>query len=130
MAKARRTKASNATNKNKKGGVKVSKQAAAKLNKNITNLQKAQAAKRSRGKYEAPNNNTEKIGCYLNVNIAKGYLRDLISNTLTYDLGTINAQYPYAALTELLFLELVRSTVTFNKKNHAKADLYEITYLN
>jgi hypothetical protein len=161
MAKATRT---TKTKQNKaapkKGGVKVTKQAAAKINKktsspkttkatkatkatksvtkapkgksknNMTNLQKAQAAKRSRGKYEAPNNNTERIGCFLNVNIAKKYLRDLISNTLNKDLGTINAQYPYAALTELLFLQLVRSTVEFNKKNQSKADLYEVTYLN
>ena len=96
----------------------------------LTNLQKAQAAKKVRGKNEAPNNTTERIGCYLNVNIAKKYIREMVKNTLNTDLGTINAQYPYAALTELLFLQFVRSTVEFNNKNQAKADLYEITFIN
>lgn len=156
MAKARATKAkqNKAASKSngKKGGVKVTKKAAAKITKNqspkatkaakpkatkatkatknMSNLQKAQAAKKKRNKNEAPNNDTERIGCILNVRIARTFLRDLISNTLNMDLSTINAQYPYSALTELLFLQLVRSTVEFNNKNQAKADLYEVTYLN
>lgn len=165
MAKATTTKASKApkstktqvTPEKKKGTVKVSKTAAAKLAKgnvknsktgsrsapkkvtkepNVTKEPKTTKATRNipkavkRDKYGPPNNNTERINCYLNVNIARRFLRDYISNTLSYEFGTINAQYPYAALTELLFLELVRSTAEFNKKNQGKADLYEVTYLN
>jgi hypothetical protein len=94
------------------------------------NLIKALKSKKARGKYDPPNNNTERIGCYLNVNLGKNELRDYIRNTLGYEMGTINSQYPYCGLMELLLLDFVRCTPSYNKKNHNKADLYEITYMN
>lgn len=81
-------------------------------------------------KGNAPNTNTAYIGGTFNVNLAKKELKKYITNTLQLDLGIINAQFPYAAIAELISLQLIRASGKYNIKSSKKADLYEVKLEN
>ncbi|VBB18451.1 hypothetical protein YASMINEVIRUS_914 [Yasminevirus sp. GU-2018] len=104
-------------------------------NKNAKNAKKTEApAKPNRmagvEKGDAANKGTAYINGTFNVNSAKKAMHSYISDSLGLELGTINAQYPYAAIAETLVLHVVRSSGKFNTKSAKKADLYEITLEN
>ena len=99
----------------------------------ITDIdEKQKKNKRMHGcvKGNAPNTGTAYINGTFNVNKAKNELKKYITNILNLDIGIINAQYPYTAITELLALYIVRASAKFNTKSSVKADLYEITFEN
>jgi hypothetical protein len=129
-SKANKPKSSR-SEKKKKGSVKVNTETALKLKNNKSDLS---SEKKSRlagvKKGDAPNAATAYIHGTFNVNLAKKDLRRYISNTLGYEMGTINAQYAYSALAEVLSLYLVSSTAKYNKKNTKKANLYEVSLEN
>ena len=78
----------------------------------------------------AVNKGTAFINATFNVNLAKKALHSYIRNTLSLDIGTINAQYPYTAIAEFLVQHIVRSSGKFSAKSAKKADLYEINFEN
>jgi hypothetical protein len=81
-------------------------------------------------KGSAPNAGTAYINGTFNVNLARKELKKYIKNTLGLELGTINAQYPYTAIAEILALYIIRSSGKFSTKSAKKADLYEVTLEN
>ena len=77
-------------------------------------------------KGDAPNTATAYINCILNVNHAKTRMKKLIEK-MKYDVGTLNAQYAYTAIAEVIVIYVVRTSCEFNAKNSEKADLFEVT---
>ena len=130
----------------KQGSVKVTTKDAKKLKNNIKgsdedveDIEVAPKAKQSIGKNKrmagivkgsAPNAGTAYINGTFNVNLARKELKKYIKNTLGLELGTINAQYPYTAIAEILALYIIRSSGKFSTKSAKKADLYEVTLEN
>lgn len=112
------------SSKKKKGSVIVNVSTAKKLKKKVSERKVV----RCDSKY--PNKDTEFINGTFNVKTARKYLKSFITNTLNYELGTINAQYPYSACAEILVMYLVRASGRYNSKNSSMADLYEITLVN
>ncbi len=82
-------------------------------------------------KGDAPNNATAYINGTFNVNTAKKELKSYITTTLgNEELGTNNAQYAYAAITEVLLLSIVRSSLQYMKKNKKQADMFDVNFEN
>jgi len=79
---------------------------------------------------EAPNKGTAFIGGSFNVSSARTAVRAYIKDTLGEELGTINAQFPYSAIAEVVVLHIIRSTTKYNAKSASHADLYVITLDN
>ena len=80
-----------------------------------------------REKGGAPNADTASIDATFNTNYAKIEMKKYIQNILQLDYGTIRAQYPYVAITELLSLHFIRISAKYNVQNPQSAGLYDIT---
>jgi hypothetical protein len=88
-------------------------------------VNKVSSIKREKG--SAPNADTASIDATFNTNYAKIEMKKYIQNILQLDYGTIRAQYPYVAITELLSLHFIRISAKYNVQNPQSAGLYDIT---
>ena len=88
-------------------------------------LNKLHGFKREKG--SAPNAGTAYIDATFNTNYAKIEMKKYIQNILQLKYGTIRAQYPYVAITELLSLYFIRISAKYNVQNPQSAGLYDIT---
>lgn len=147
--------AQNTTNNSKKGNVTVNAKDAKNIKNPVKDQSKTQSktpaktATKAKNQANAPtkdsakknrladvtkgdyaNKETALIGSSFNVNLAKKEMKRYINGTLGYELGTINAQYPYSAIAEVVALHVVRSSAKFNKKSAKQADLYNISLEN